>query len=281
MANIYYPQNSRILQRNTISSSYYEEVIGVLPNVVFFFNSGSQLDWISSSVFSLTASMAVSASYASNGGGNSDTSSYSETSSYSSNSISASYALTSSYSLNGGGNSDTASYSETSSYSFETISSSYALTASYSLNGGGNSDTASYARTASYIDTPITASTKLNAALVLLAGFTPYSIGPDYAEIPVPYNPLDGFSSINWNIRRVDFRVSIAGGAPYITLEKSTVSSSFSASAITDVYLQTGSYETSSILTGQTLTSGNKLRINISNLGTAIGWNIVTLLNET
>ena len=59
MANIYYPQNTRIIHRNTISSSYCEEVLDILPNVVFFFNSESELNWISSSVFSLTSSQAL------------------------------------------------------------------------------------------------------------------------------------------------------------------------------------------------------------------------------
>ncbi len=226
MANIYYPQGSRIIERNTVSSSYYEEVISVLPNVVFFFNSGSQLDWISSSVFTLTASVAIT-------------------------SITSSYAGTSSVALN---------VPETSSYALQALSSSYSDTASYAANSSPSTFT---------------------SVVVICGGYSPNYLGADWAEIPIPYNPNDGTSSIVWDIKRIDFRVAIAGGAPYLKVEKSTSTASFSASLVDNIYLDTGSYQTSSLVVGQTIQSGDKVRMNVENLGTAIGWTLTAHLKQT
>lgn len=89
MANIYFPTSSLILQRNTISSSYIETVINVLPNVVFFFDTGSQLQSMSQSVFALTASWAQNSI---NGGTTLFTAStYPITTSWANNSQSSSY----------------------------------------------------------------------------------------------------------------------------------------------------------------------------------------------
>jgi len=75
MAIIYFPKNASIIRRDTVSGSMVVESIGVSPNSIFFFDTASHLEAISSSVtdcisasYSKTASYFVgTASFATNG----------------------------------------------------------------------------------------------------------------------------------------------------------------------------------------------------------------------
>lgn len=69
MAIVYYPKADVILKRDTISASYEQVVLSNNPNTILFFDSASNLSVLSSSIFYLTSSWAVTASYALNGGG--------------------------------------------------------------------------------------------------------------------------------------------------------------------------------------------------------------------
>jgi len=117
-------------------------------------------------------------------------STYPITSSWSQNTVSASYALTASYALNGGGSGTTlvtgstyeitsswannvvsASYSLTSSYSDNSISASYSLTASYwsgSVISSSYALSASYALTASYADVAATSISSQNSQDIII-----------------------------------------------------------------------------------------------------------------
>lgn len=112
------------------------------------------------------------------------------------------------------------------------------------------------------------------------AGFTPAGTGADVAEFTIPYSPADGTTSMTWRVRRIDFRVNVAGGAPAITLEKYTGTGAFSATTIGTVTLGSGAYEgnKTSSFTTSTLTSGDKVRFNVGTLGTATGWTIQLML---
>ena len=67
MAVIYYPQNSVLLQRNTVSGSQVVQVINCLPsNTIFYFDTSASLQ--SGSIQIDTASYAYTASFAMNGG---------------------------------------------------------------------------------------------------------------------------------------------------------------------------------------------------------------------
>jgi hypothetical protein len=148
MAVVYYPKQSIILKRDTVSSSFEQVVLSTSPNTILYFGSNS-LSEISASSFQITsshaltasfldgfvesasfASFALSASWAPGLGIESSTSS-----SWASSSLSASYATLALNSING---SVSASYALSASYVSNTSSesSSYALTASYALNGG-------------------------------------------------------------------------------------------------------------------------------------------------
>ncbi len=116
------------------------------------------------------------------------------------------------------------------------------------------------------------------ALLVLCSGFTPAGTGADIAELVVPYSSVDGTTSITWNVRRIDFRVNVAGGAPAITVEKYTGTGAFSATSVGTVTLGSGAYEGSVTSALGTVASGNKLRFNVGTLGTATGWTIEVLL---
>jgi len=107
MAIIYYPLSSEILRRTTVGSNYTEVVIGTVPNSIFFFDTGSQIQSLTASYLDITASWSsrsVSASYALNGGGSgvTDKGSYNISASWASSSISASYLTGSNFRVIGG-----------------------------------------------------------------------------------------------------------------------------------------------------------------------------------
>ena len=102
MAIVYYPKQSVILKRDTVSASYEQIVLNTTPNTILYFGSQS-LESFSGSLIEVTASYALSASYAP---GNP--------------SISASYSLSGSYVL-------TASYSTITNFKIATITSSFLL----------------------------------------------------------------------------------------------------------------------------------------------------------
>lgn len=107
----------------------------------------------------------------------------------------------------------------------------------------------------------------------LCAAFTPTATGGDTAEFTVPYS-VDGTTSVTWTLRRVTLRVQTAGGAPAVTIEKSTATGAFSATSVGSVTMGGGNYEVSSTSSLGTVASGNKLRFNPTALGTAANWTI-------
>ncbi len=117
-------------------------------------------------------------------------------------------------------------------------------------------------------------------ALTLCAGFTPAATGADTAEIVVPYDPKDGTTSIAWNVRRIDFRVQTAGGAPAITVEKSTGTGVFSATSVGTVTLGSGAFEGNNTTSLGTVNSGDKLRFNVGTLATATNWTIEVTIGQ-
>jgi hypothetical protein len=125
--------------------------------------------------------------------------------------------------------------------------------------------------------------TKQAVCMVLMAGFTPTGTGGDAAHLVVPHSPVDGTTSLTWNVRRIYFRVSTAGGAPQVTVEKSSGTGAFSATTVGSVTLGSGDSEGSqtSSFTTSTLSSNDKLRVNVNTLGTAEGFTVQVLLEES
>jgi hypothetical protein len=103
MAVVYYPKNSIMYKRDTISSSYEQVVLSTQPNTILYFGSSSNLEEISGSFLAITASCALTSSYligsieSSSFASNTISSSWATSSSYSSVSISSSYSSTASY----------------------------------------------------------------------------------------------------------------------------------------------------------------------------------------
>ena len=122
---------------------------------------------------------------------------------------------------------------------------------------------------------------KRGIVMVLAAGWDPTATGADIAEIPVPYDPKDGTTSVTWNVRRIELRVSTAGGTPSVTVEKSTASGVFAASTVGTVTLGVGAYQGAVTAALGTVASGTKLRMNVGDLGTStVGWTVTVLLGE-
>lgn len=118
--------------------------------------------------------------------------------------------------------------------------------------------------------------------LALCIAFTPSGLGADTGELTVPYSPVDGTTSITWNVRRITLRVNVAGGAPALDIEKSSIAGAFSATTVGTVTMGVGNYEVSQTggFASGTVVSGDKLRFNVSALGSATGWTITILLEE-
>jgi len=114
-------------------------------------------------------------------------------------------------------------------------------------------------------------------SVVLCSGFTPQVTGGDLSEFEVPY-AADGTTSLTYKVKRIFFRVGTAGGAPSITVEKSTGTGAFSATTVGTVTLGSGAYEGSTTTSLGTVTSGNKLRFNVGTLATAFNWTIIVEL---
>lgn len=113
----------------------------------------------------------------------------------------------------------------------------------------------------------------MGRVIMMCAAYTPTGTGPDSAEIPIPYD-LDGSGSLTWSVRRSNFRVQTAGGAPSTTIEKSTGTGAFNPTSIVTMTLPTGMYETG-IFTGLgTVNSSDKIRFNTVTLASATNWTI-------
>ena len=124
---------------------------------------------------------------------------------------------------------------------------------------------------------------KRSVVVVLMAGHTPEGTGADAYEAVMPYSPVDGTTSITWTLRRIDFRVSTAGGAPAFKLQKSTDAGAFSATDMDTVTMGSGDSEvaTTSGFDNASAASGNKLRVEVTDLGTAEGWSISALFEAS
>ena len=146
----------------------------------------------------------------------------------------------------------------------------------FSLTHAGSADqsiSASFATTASYVP--------IGRSIALCSAYTPSATGVDAAEVPVPFSPVDGSSSINWNVKRLSIRAQTSETTTSsVIIEKSIVSGLFSSTTIGTVTLPSGAYENSTTGSLGTVNSGDKIRFNVSTLGTATNWTVVTELSN-
>lgn len=119
--------------------------------------------------------------------------------------------------------------------------------------------------------TVLQAAVRQSQNLTIRSAFTPGSSGADFAEIIIPYSTIDGTTSLTFNVRRINVRVAVAGGSPSVRFEKSSSTGAFSASTIGTVTLGSGQYEGSitSSFSNSTVQSGDKVRLNFLDLGSA------------
>lgn len=210
---------------------------------------------------SISASFATTASYvsASNVDGTVTSALYAVSASW----VSASVHIT---------NSDTASYFITSSVT----SASYAISASWAPSTGGGSSVSS-----SWASSSLSSSyAPLGRSIVLCSAYTPVLLGWDSAETTIPFSPLDGSSSINWNVKRLSLRTqTIESATSSINIEYSTSTGSFNPTTIGGVTLM-GTYEAATTGSLGAVASGNKLRFNVTTLGVGINWSIITEISN-
>lgn len=118
---------------------------------------------------------------------------------------------------------------------------------------------------------------KRRVGFVLCAGFTPGGTGADGAEYVVPYG-TDG-DSITWTLDRATMNFSTAGGAPVAKIQKSTAALTSVFGSGTDLCTLTTAVSgdsgvTTTTFAVATVVSGNRIRFNVTTLGTATGWSI-------
>jgi hypothetical protein len=122
--------------------------------------------------------------------------------------------------------------------------------------------------------------THTGKSIVFCAGFTPQAAGADTAELVVPYSPLDGTTAFSWSTRRLVVRVQTSGSQSDVSFEKSTVSGGFSAVAIGTVSLPFGAFEAAATAGLVGVNSGDKMRFNVLNLGTAQNWTVIAEISN-
>lgn len=128
----------------------------------------------------------------------------------------------------------------------------------------------------------------LTGCVLLMAGLTPTATGGDDLEFVVPYD-VDGTTSKTYAIKRVTLRLKTAStsGSATIQIEKSTAAGAFSGTNQLAASLSAASgvhqASTTSMAGGQgTVASGDKLRVNVSALGTGTaGWSVSVELQRT
>jgi hypothetical protein len=136
---------------------------------------------------------------------------------------------------------------------------------------------------ASYIQTTITAGSvgpagSTGRSVLLCAGYTPSATGADVVEVVVPRGASD--ASVTWNVNRITLRVKTAGGAPVAVVEKSTAAGVFSATTVGTLTMPSGDYQVTNATALGTVASGDKLRFNVTTLGTALYWTIQVDIEE-
>lgn len=120
---------------------------------------------------------------------------------------------------------------------------------------------------------------KAGRAMALCLAYTPVIVGADQAEIPVPYMS-DGVTPTTWSVKRLVLRTQTPETATSsFNVESSHGTGSFSASQVGTVNLYSSSYE-SYTLASSSVVSGDKLRFNITTLGGASYWTIITELTS-
>lgn len=114
-------------------------------------------------------------------------------------------------------------------------------------------------------------------AIMLCSAYTPTAVGADTAEVTIPQT--HGLSG-TFTVARIVLRVSVAGGEPAIVIEKSIGAGAFSPVTVGSVALDDGDYEAVSTTPVADVASGNKIRFNVTELGTATDWTIIVELEE-
>lgn len=121
--------------------------------------------------------------------------------------------------------------------------------------------------------------------IVFCAGYTP-TAGVDSVQIPVPYDPMDGTTSMVWNVRRLQWRAgTAASGASTLNVERSTGTGVFSNAGnlmASNLQLNASTYEVSQTSFNVTqVNSNDKLRLNFVSVGSGLAGCTITLLLES
>jgi len=122
---------------------------------------------------------------------------------------------------------------------------------------------------------------KRKLPILYCSGYTPAATGADIVEIPMPYHS-DGTTSVNWNVRRITFNVGTSGGAPSINMEYYLGSGAFSATTVGTVTLANNAFQgsqASGFNTSQ-ISSGSRVRFNVTSLATALYWTVLVEYEE-
>jgi hypothetical protein len=275
MSQTYQKAKDIFTERKSSTMTFEEWALIVQPNSVVVINAANDLSLLPLSSFansffvsaSLFASSSISSSY----------SLYSETSSvHINNADTASYVL----------NAVSASYAPQTAFPNTIASASWvsasthitmADTASYVVGTVASATSASYASTSSWTDNVVN-----GRSIILCSAYTPLISGPDAGEVPVPYSPLDGTTSLTYTIRRLVFRVQTPASSDTssIDVEKSVGSIGFNAITIGSLNLTSSTYIVVNTGSLGYINSGDLIRFNIQSLGSAMNWTIIAEISS-
>lgn len=114
--------------------------------------------------------------------------------------------------------------------------------------------------------------------LTLCLGETVAATGARVPQVVVPFSPVDGTTSVTWNVRRINVRLATAGTMT-ARVEKSTAGQTavFSAATVGDVAITALSGGSNASGLG-TVASGDVLRVNITAYTSGSGATVTVLL---
>jgi hypothetical protein len=114
----------------------------------------------------------------------------------------------------------------------------------------------------------------------LCTAYTPTATGADAAELVIPYD-VNGTTPLSWSVSRLNFRAQASGTLDsFVNVEKSVDTGIFNPVLIGPVTLSANTYE--GVTTGSlgTINSGDKIRFNVTTVGTATNWTIIAEISR-
>jgi mating pheromone-induced death protein 2 len=225
--------------------------------------------WAITASFTLISGTSISASWSSQ-------SIASISSSWASSSYTASFLTSGTYSIT----SSWAIISLTSISSSWTSQSLTTLSASWASRSLSSDFSVSSSWSSQSLSSSFSSYTPTGRSLALCTAYTPAITGADSAQLIIPWD-VNGITPVSWSVKRFDFRVESSGSlSSSVNIEKSTGSGIFTATTLGNVVLPSNTYEGFTSGSLGSVNSGDKIRFNVITLGNSQAWTIITEISK-